>query len=151
MSYYVGIDEKGGEKGKRKWNKKGIFWLLQSRQAIQFPASKMTAIGLLTCFDIVIRFRSTSCLFIQEVFFLHNALCAHQLHRSVMRLCTPTISQLVRRTFVLHWKSQNIQQTVIRSLSNHMVSKLSNCLHLHYRTLWVNSWSEHTQLFSKPF
>lgn len=66
----------------------------------------MTVIGLLTCFDIVIRFRGTSCIFIQGGF-LHNALCAHQLHRSVMPQCTPTISQPISWTFVLHWKPEN--------------------------------------------
>lgn len=110
----------------------------------------MTVMVLSTCFDIVIRFRGTSCIFIQEGF-LHNALCAHQLHRSVMPQCTPTISQPVSCTFVLHWKPENIQQTVIRCLPNHMVRELSNCLCLRYRTLWMNSRSEHAVLFSKPF
>lgn len=124
---------KGQEKMKQKRDLKIRFVRWWSRQAIKFAASKMTAIGLLTCFDIVIRFRSTSCIFIQEGF-LHNALCALQLHRSVMPQCTPTISQPICWTFVLHWKLQNIQQTVIRCLSNHMVCRLSNCLHLQYRT-----------------
>lgn len=112
--------------------------------------AKMTVMVLSTCFDIVIRFRVTSCIFIQDGF-LHNTLCAHQLHRSVMPQCAPTISQPISWTFVLHWKPVNIQQTVIRCLPNHMVCRLSNCLGLHYRALWMNSWSEHAVLFSKQF
>lgn len=72
----------------------------------------MTVMVLLTCFSVVIRFRGTSCIFIQEGF-LHNTLCAHQLHRSVMPQCTATIPQPISWTFVLHWKPENIYSRLL--------------------------------------